>query len=217
MSHRSAHRASSPPPPRQEGYSPLGAYIGIGDGRSVALIALDGSIDWWAVPDLHAVPVFGALMDATDGGSVELAPLEPFTVERRYLDGTNVAETVFTTDRGQVRVTDSFNTGACRHPCLVSRRSVSSGSSPPGLVSTAKGPPSITVVPSLPGAAVNENSATARPAHHRGRVLRDHGISLSPQHCQRGAVLVVRSMMVMSTPSAPKGGSIGPRRSVKTR
>jgi GH15 family glucan-1,4-alpha-glucosidase len=100
------------PPPREDGYAPLASYIGIGDGRSIALVALDGSIDWWAVPDLHSVPAFSGLLDTGRGGSIGLAPVDPYTVERRYLDRTNVAETIFTTDTGQVRITDSLNSGA---------------------------------------------------------------------------------------------------------
>ena len=98
-------------PERRDGYAPLGDYSGIGDGRTVALIALDGSIDWWAIADMHSPPVFSALLDAEGGGAVGLCPDGPYTVERRYVEATNVVETVFTTDAGSVRVTDSLNTG----------------------------------------------------------------------------------------------------------
>jgi GH15 family glucan-1,4-alpha-glucosidase len=99
-------------PRRKQGYAPLASYAGIGDGRSVALIALDGTIDWWAVPDIDSVPAFSALLDPDDGGRIVLTPTDPYTVERRYVDRANVAETVFTTATGSVRVTDALNSGA---------------------------------------------------------------------------------------------------------
>jgi hypothetical protein len=98
-------------PTREDGYAPLRDYAGLGDGRSVALVALDGSVDWWALPDVDSTPAFGALLDAAEGGCIELAPTDPFTVDRRYVGATNVVETVFTTDGGRVRVTDALNTG----------------------------------------------------------------------------------------------------------
>jgi GH15 family glucan-1,4-alpha-glucosidase len=96
---------------RVDGYAPIESYAGLGDGRSVALVALDGAIDWWAVPDLDSVPAFGALLDAEGGGSVVLRPVDDFTARRRYLDGTNVVETEFRTASGRVRVTDALTTG----------------------------------------------------------------------------------------------------------
>ncbi len=93
------------------GYADLRSYAAIGDGRTVALIARDGRIDWLPVPDLDSTPVFDALLDAENGGFVALRPTEPFTVSRSYVPGTNVLTTTFQTARGVVRVTDSLNSG----------------------------------------------------------------------------------------------------------
>src|SRR5262249_53428211 len=46
------------------------------------------------------------------GGCFTLEPTVPYQVERRYLPGTNVLETTFSTRRGVVRVLDSLNQGA---------------------------------------------------------------------------------------------------------
>jgi GH15 family glucan-1,4-alpha-glucosidase len=96
---------------RRDGYVPLRSYAAIGDGRTVALVAEDGAIDWLPIPDLDSVPVFAALLDESDGGRIELAPDGDFTVQRRYLPGTTVLETTFTTETGKVSVTDALNIG----------------------------------------------------------------------------------------------------------
>ena len=94
------------------GYAPIGEYAVLGDGRGVALLAADGSIDWWAVPRLDSIPPFAALLDPEHGGRVTLCPADvDATYERRYVPHTNLVETTWTTDTGRVQVTDSLNSG----------------------------------------------------------------------------------------------------------
>lgn len=97
------------------GREDLRTYAPIGDGRTVALVAADGGIDWMPMPNLDSTPVFARLLDDDHGGCLELSPEGrsgvDYTVRRRYLPGTNVLQTTFASTAGTVRVTDALVTG----------------------------------------------------------------------------------------------------------
>jgi GH15 family glucan-1,4-alpha-glucosidase len=95
-------------PERIDGYAPIEDYALIGDGRSQALVALDGSIDWLCLPDLDAPAVLSGLLDPGRGGHFRLRPSKPYRVSRRYVDDSNVLQQRYTTETGTVKVTEAF-------------------------------------------------------------------------------------------------------------
>ena len=90
------------------GYVPIGEYAAIGDGRTVALVARDGSIDWLCLPDLDSPSVFAAVLDADRGGSFALRPEIPRRWGGAICPTPTCCETTFTTGQGVVRVTDAM-------------------------------------------------------------------------------------------------------------
>ncbi len=80
-------------------------YALIGDCHSSALVGRDGSIDWLCFPRPDSPAVFCHLLDDQHGGNFAVrAPDAPVT--RRYLPGTNVLQTTWTSPHGRLEVTD---------------------------------------------------------------------------------------------------------------
>ncbi|HEY3019613.1 MAG TPA: glycoside hydrolase family 15 protein [Solirubrobacteraceae bacterium] len=92
---------------RAGGSVPIADYGLLSDCSSAALVSRDGSIDWLCLPRFDSPSVFARLLDR-DAGHWSIAPAGELTAERRYIGGTLVVETTFTTPGGTVRVTDAL-------------------------------------------------------------------------------------------------------------
>ncbi|HET6403641.1 MAG TPA: glycoside hydrolase family 15 protein [Candidatus Thermoplasmatota archaeon] len=87
-------------------YRPIADYGAIGEGRSIALVGSNGSIDWWSPGRFDAPSIFAAILDANAGGHYRVSPTGQADSRMSYVDETNVLETVHATSTGRVRVRD---------------------------------------------------------------------------------------------------------------
>src|ERR671925_574972 len=83
--------------------TPIAEYGLLADCSSSALVDRSGSIDWLCLPRYDSDAIFARLLGA-DAGHWSIRPAGSFTAERRYLPGTLVIETTFTTETGRVRL-----------------------------------------------------------------------------------------------------------------
>jgi GH15 family glucan-1,4-alpha-glucosidase len=98
-----------PPPhaPVAGEYPPIAEHGVIGDLRSAALVATDGTIDWFCCPRFDSPSVFASILDRHRGGFYRIAPAQgPFTPKQLYLPDTNVLITRFLTTEGVGEVQD---------------------------------------------------------------------------------------------------------------
>src|SRR3954447_1733650 len=88
-------------------FTPIGEYGLLADCNSAALVGRDGSIDWLCLPRYDSDAIFARILDP-DGGHWSIRPAGEYRVERRYVPGSLVVETTFTTPGGVVRVRDAL-------------------------------------------------------------------------------------------------------------
>ena len=92
-------------------YQPIENYGIIGDLHSVALVGMDGSIDWLCLPHFDSPSVFAAILDDEKGGRFKVAPVsEGVTRKQFYWPDTNVLITRFFTLDGVAEITDYMPT-----------------------------------------------------------------------------------------------------------
>lgn len=88
-------------------YQPIENYGIIGDLNTVALVGLNGSIDFMCFPNFDSPSIFAALLDDKKGGRFELSPLfTEMKTKQLYLPDTNVLLTRFLSPEGVAEITD---------------------------------------------------------------------------------------------------------------
>lgn len=88
-------------------YLPIEDHGVIGDLNTVALVGLNGSIDFMCFPDFDSPSIFASLLDDKKGGSFIIEPTHnDMKHKQMYLPDTNVLLTRYLSDEGIGEVTD---------------------------------------------------------------------------------------------------------------
>ena len=89
-------------------FPPIAGYGFVSDCHTSALIAPEGAVEWLCMPRFDAPSVFGAILDR-DAGSMRIGPPGVRApLARRYLPGTLILETTWTTEGGWLVVLDAL-------------------------------------------------------------------------------------------------------------
>lgn len=91
-----------------DGYLPLEDLGLIGNGRTAALVGLDGSIPWLCLPRFDSEPLFCGLLDHARGGHFSVAPHDVIDARQRYETDTGILTTELRSPTGTVRLTDAL-------------------------------------------------------------------------------------------------------------
>lgn len=103
-------------------YPPIADHGVIGDLNTAALVALDGTIDFFCFPNFDSPSIFAALLDAGKGGSFRLAPTHDVTRRQQiYLPDSNVLVTRFLSPREIIEITDYMPISAPDTPSEIIR------------------------------------------------------------------------------------------------
>jgi len=95
-------------------YQPIEDYGIIGNMHTVALVGMNGSIDWFCSPNFDSPSVFAAILDDEKGGRFKIAPAlhhDGLTTKQMYWPETNVLVTRFLSPEGVGEVIDFMPVG----------------------------------------------------------------------------------------------------------
>ena len=93
-------------------YQPIENYGIIGNMRTVALVGMNGSIDWYCYPHFDSPSIFGAILDDKKGGRFQIsADSEGVRHKQFYWPSTNVLVTRFLLTDGIAELEDFMPVG----------------------------------------------------------------------------------------------------------
>ena len=93
-------------------YQPIENYGLIGNLRTVALVGMNGSIDWFCYPNIDSPSVFGEILDDQRGGRFQISPIsDRVTRKQSYLPSTNILVTRFLLADGIIELEDFMPVG----------------------------------------------------------------------------------------------------------
>ncbi|MHC4942886.1 MAG: glycoside hydrolase family 15 protein [Planctomycetota bacterium] len=93
-------------------YQPIENYGVIGDLNTVALVGMDGSIDFMCFPRFDSPTIFAALLDHEKGGRFQIQPsLKEARCKQLYLPDTNILITRFLSEEGVAEISDFMTVG----------------------------------------------------------------------------------------------------------
>ncbi|HEX5859362.1 MAG TPA: glycoside hydrolase family 15 protein [Microbacterium sp.] len=88
-------------------YPNIADHALIGDLQTAALVATDGTIDWFCLPRFDGPSVFASLLDAERGGFCSVRPTtDDYVTRQLYVPDTAILITRFLTDAGVGEVVD---------------------------------------------------------------------------------------------------------------
>jgi GH15 family glucan-1,4-alpha-glucosidase len=88
-------------------YKPIESYGVIGDLHTVALVGMDGSVDYMCFPEFDSPSIFLRILDYEKGGYFSLAPvLDDAQPKQLYIPDTNVLLSRFLSEHGVAEISD---------------------------------------------------------------------------------------------------------------
>lgn len=88
-------------------YQPIENYGIVGDLHTIALVGMDGSVDYMCFPKFDSPSIFLRLLDHEKGGYFSLAPvLDNAQKKQLYIPDTNILLTRFLSDEGVSEISD---------------------------------------------------------------------------------------------------------------
>lgn len=93
-------------------YQPIENYGIIGNMRTVALVGMNGSIDWYCYPHFDSPSIFGAILDDKKGGRFQICPVGDRVRNKQfYWPSTNILVTRFLLPDGIAELEDFIPVG----------------------------------------------------------------------------------------------------------